>query len=436
MRILILSQYWYPEDGVPQRRWSWLSKVLKAQGHELLVMAPPPNYQRHISLKSWFRNQDFRSANSISRGPSQEGILRSGFLPSNGSISGKVASQAFSAASMAWLLVSRKETLRDFDPQLVIGTVPALPIAVLSRFAGWILGVPYAIDLRDAWPDLLKDSDQWNEAVGRKSLREKVLKLGPLQILKVIARYSVNSSLKNATRIFVTSERLGDSLHERFSNHRIGRSVFTVRNVFPVASGGFERQAVKAKPKRSLRVLYAGTLGRAQDLSNAISAAQLASERGVKIELKLIGIGAAKAALIEQAERLGVDAQFVSRKSSDRLDDYYQWADTALVHLADWEPLTRTVPSKTYELMTLGIFITGVVKGETAELIERLGAGAVVPPKQPEALAALWTDLANRRTLMEVDGKAREWVLTERSEVVPHTLAKALDFEEKKNHSE
>ena len=86
--------------------------------------------------------------------------------------------------------------------------------------------------------------------------------------------------------------------------------------------------------------------------------------------------------------------------------------------------------------MTLGIFITGVVKGETAELIERLGAGAVVPPKQPEALAALWTDLANRRTLIQVDRKGREWVVKERSEVVPHTLAKALDFEAKKSPSE
>lgn len=235
---------------------------------------------------------------------------------------------------------------------------------------------------------------------------------------------------------FLSPQSAWDSLHEKFSNHRIGRSIFTVRNVFPVESGGFKRQALKARPKHSLRVLYAGTLGRAQDLSNAIFAAQLASEQGVKIELKFIGIGAAKAALIAQAKRLGVDAQFVSRKSSDRLDDYYQWADTALVHLADWEPLTRTVPSKTYELMTLGIFITGVVKGETAELIERLGAGAVVPPKQPEALAALWTDLANRRTLIQVDRKGREWVLKERSEVVPHTLAKALDFEAKKSPSE
>lgn len=426
MRILILSQYWHPEDGVPQRRWTWLSRVLKAQGHEVLVVAPPPNYQRHVSYSEWFRNRGFTPVKGFTYGPSGERILRSGFLPSNGTISGKVASQAFSATSMAWLLISRQTVLRKFDPQLIVGTVPALPVALLSRCAGRILGVPYAIDLRDAWPDLLNDSDQWNKAVGRESLRERVLKFGPLQLLKLLARITVNDALANASKIFVTSEKLGYSLEERFPRHSVGNTVFTLRNVFPVESGISLSRGAVAKPRNTLRVLYAGTLGRAQDLSNAIKAAKRASELGAVIELKFIGIGVAKEALRKQARELGVRAEFISRKASDSLDEYYQWADTALVHLADWEPLTRTVPSKTYELMASRIFITGVVEGEAAELIENLGAGAVVPPKQPEALATLWVKLAQNDQRVEVDSRGKEWVIRERSVAVPEALAKAL----------
>ncbi|TRX54720.1 glycosyltransferase family 4 protein [Corynebacterium guaraldiae] len=429
MRILILSQYWHPEDGVPQRRWTWLTRVLKSQGHEVLVMTPPPNYQRHVSYRDWIRNRGFSPVGGCSYGPSGERILRSGFLPSNGTISGKVASQAFSATSMAWLLISRRTLLREFEPQLIIGTVPALPVALLSRCASRILSVPYAIDLRDAWPDLLDDSDQWNEAVGHESLREKVLKRGPLQLLKLFARISVNNALENASKIFVTSEKLGYSLQEKFSRHSVGNTVFTLRNVFPVASEVSQPRHANAKPRNTLRVLYAGTLGRAQDLSNAIMAAKRASELGADIELKFIGIGAAKEALREQAAKLGVHAEFISRRASDSLEEYYQWADTALVHLADWEPLTRTVPSKTYELMASQIFITGVVEGETAELIESLGAGTVVPPKQPEALAAMWVELAKCDQRAEVDGRGREWVLRERLVTVPETLRKAIGAE-------
>ena len=40
MKILIVSHYWFPEPSVPQRRWSWLSQVLKDLGHEVYVVAP------------------------------------------------------------------------------------------------------------------------------------------------------------------------------------------------------------------------------------------------------------------------------------------------------------------------------------------------------------------------------------------------------------
>ena len=48
MRILLVTQYWYPENGVPQRRWSWLAKILIDAGHEVCVVAPPPRNSRSI----------------------------------------------------------------------------------------------------------------------------------------------------------------------------------------------------------------------------------------------------------------------------------------------------------------------------------------------------------------------------------------------------
>ena len=96
------------------------------------------------------------------------------------------------------------------------------------------------------------------------------------------------------------------------------------------------------------------------------------------------------------------------------------------MHLTDWEPLARAVPSKTYELMEAGIHISGVVTGETAELISKLHAGDVVNPEAPEDLANLWCDLARGPSRLSVSSEGLDWVNSERTEVVPPSLLNAV----------
>src|SRR5699024_8262165 len=125
-----------------------------------------------------------------------------------------------------------------------------------------------------------------------------------------------------------------------------------------------------------------------------------------------------------------ITAEFYPKKDAAELLEFYQWADTALVHLASWEPLKRAVPSKTYELMEIGLHITGVVSGETSELIRYLNAGSVVPPSNPDALAELWIELALAPDNFETKGAAREWVVNERTLRTPKVLSRLLDAEQ------
>ncbi|BFL74977.1 hypothetical protein M7M4_17290 [Corynebacterium pseudogenitalium] len=122
------------------------------------------------------------------------------------------------------------------------------------------------------------------------------------------------------------------------------------------------------------------------------------------------------------AEQLKVHAEFYFRRPADALDEHYEWADTALVHLTDWEPLERAVPSKTYELMSSGLHISGVVAGEAAEIIESCNAGEVVPPEKPEELAGLWVRLAKDPGQLRVGSLGREWVEKERTKIAPEKL--------------
>jgi len=158
------------------------------------------------------------------------------------------------------------------------------------------------------------------------------------------------------------------------------------------------------------------------------------AERGIEINLRLVGAGVARKTLSGLIAESRAHISIEDRRDADALGDCYQWADTALVHLTDWEPLSRAVPSKTYELMELGIHISGVVAGETAEIIERLGAGDVVEPESPSALADLWCALAMNPDRLIVSGDGASWVRRERNEVVPPLLIDSIATAREKKH--
>ena len=184
--------------------------------------------------------------------------------------------------------------------------------------------------------------------------------------------------------------------------------------MFPVESSVEKGRPSSCQGDR-LNVLYAGTLGRAQNLENAIRAAEFAREMGISIHLRFVGDGAARQTLGELAAVSPVDIEFSDQKDAESLHLDYQWADTALVHLTNWEPLDRAIPSKTYELMTAGVHISGVLSGEAADLITELKSGDVVPPEDPLALARLWAELAQERWRLIVDDTGKRWVENERT---------------------
>lgn len=420
MKILVLSQYWHPENGVPQRRWTWLTEVLLSAGHDVSALAPPPHYKRSISLRHWLNSGGMRPKINVETGPNGEVIFRSGYFPSGKSLSKRILNQAWAASSMVFAVIRPTGPLRTYRPDLVIGTVPALPTAAVAFLAAKKYGVPYVVDLRDAWPALFKESSSWNEGTGSPSIRERLMKRGPFQLLVLTTEKMIGAVLDRASGVITTSTDLARTVAQKH-----GVPTATVRNVFP--SPCFPREPRSTRSNRQLNVLYAGTLGRAQKLENALVAAKMAGNSGVNVVLKFVGDGATWDALIDQAAELDIEFSLEHQRAPEALKSYYDWSDTALVHLTEWDSLETAVPSKTYELMTNGIHISGVVRGETARLITELDAGDIVPPNDPSALAQLWIELARDRTRLEVGDKGKRWVESQRMETAPVELLGLLE---------
>lgn len=423
MRILVLSQYWAPENGVPQRRWSWLTKILVEAGHEVAVIAPPPHYQRQIGLKEWMSKDSIFGSRRTEEGNSGEKIFRSGFFPAGSTLTRRILNQASVASSMLAMQVTHRKQIQKINPDLIIGTVPALPTSVVTMLVARHLGVPYIVDLRDAWPELLREKDDWNSGTGKRSIRQIVLSKGPFQLLTALTEKSMMQALTRANGIITTSKDLATYLGATMPSKRDGRERFirTVRNVFPPKTKYLAADMSKIQ-RDELHVLYAGTVGRAQRIDNAVRAVKIAQDRGYKVRLRIVGDGAAWLAVRDLIQKTGANATIEHRYPAEGLEEFYDWADTALVHLTSWEPLTRTVPSKTYELMSVGLHISGVVQGEAAGLVEKLEAGHVVAPDDPDALANMWISLIEDRSKLRVSARGREWVAKQRDEVVPQVI--------------
>ena len=242
-------------------------------------------------------------------------------------------------------------------------------------------------------------------------------------MLTALTEKSMMQALTRANGIITTSKDLATYLGATMPSKRDGRERFirTVRNVFPPKTKYLAADMSRIQ-RDELHVLYAGTVGRAQRIDNAVRAVKIAQDRGYKVRLRIVGDGAAWLAVRDLIQKTGANATIEHRYPAEGLEEFYDWADTALVHLTSWEPLTRTVPSKTYELMSVGLHISGVVQGEAASLVEKLEAGHVVEPDEPEALANMWISLMEDRSKLHVSARGREWVAKQRDEVVPHVI--------------
>ncbi|WP_070455938.1 glycosyltransferase family 4 protein [Corynebacterium sp. HMSC08C04] len=423
MRILVLSQYWSPENGVPQRRWSWLAAQLRERGVEVTAIAPPPRELRKLTKRQWVRKQiQLLRPQAVELGPSLERVYRTGFIPASSSLTGRAFNQLVIAISTVGTVFSQKIYGKNRRPDFIIGTVPALPTAVSTWVVAKLLGKPYVIDLRDAWPELLDESKSWNFEVGETSFREKVLGGMPLRLLASGVTRFLNMVYSQALALIVTSEQHAKFLAEAKA---IDCPIFVIRNVFPPSFS----QTVEpySRSDGRLNVLYAGTVGRAQGLSDALKAIKILKEEyGVQACLRVIGDGAAWGALKRQSEEFDLPVEFLHSIPSGSLVDHYKWADTSLVHLANWPVLELAIPSKTYELMEKGMHLSVVAKGETAQIVQEHSAGIVVPPGEPHQLATAWAEAVQQGDAFTGSATASEWVEREREIVVNQTLEQFL----------
>ncbi|MET1086850.1 MAG: glycosyltransferase family 4 protein [Arthrobacter sp.] len=375
LQITLITHSYWPEQSPPQRRWTAMIKEFSHAGWGVDVVTPVAHYPfGRRALPRWMAGRPFRLRN----GQFTEKIMHVPYLRHGTSRLARLLDQCYSAAlSVPAGLMVRK-------PDVVIVTAPGLP----SLAAGFLLAklrrVPLIVEMRDAWPDLARDARLVEGSV--KSLIEHVVDF-----------------VQHRADLVVT-------VTDGFAATLSGRGVKNVATV----SNGVHLEAIPvleppALEREIFEALYLGNHGESQRLDVAIRASALV---GDSMHLHLVGHGTQRPALEKLARELKAPVTFHAPLTGDAMFERYASADTCLVSLRDdWKSFETTVPSKTYEVLAIGRHVTAIVRGEAARIIDEADAGDIVA-SDPDALAALWRNLAADRGRLIRSDNGRQWVKT------------------------
>lgn len=383
MRVVLVTHYYPPEIGAPQARLSGMAKHWAASGIEITVVTGMPNHPTGLVPP------EYRGA--VVRSEAHDGVrvLRNWLYatPNEGFLKKTIGHLSFMLSSV--VLGAPRTGAID----IVVVSSPTF----FSIPAGWLISrlrrARLVVEVRDLWPAIFVE-------LGVLTNRRII---GLLERLELLA-YRV------ADAVVVVSEGFRDDLVDRGVPPE---KVVTIRNGVDLDrfSAGLtldpkERELLGATP-HDLLVLYIGAHGISQGLSSVVDAAALLDGEGV--HFALVGEGADKAAVGARLRQLRIaNVTMLPSVPHDRVPALVAAADVCLVPLRDVPLFSSFIPSKMFEFLGMGKAVVGSLRGEAARILEEAGA-VVVPPEDPEALAATLRELAadpQRRARMGTSGRA------------------------------
>ncbi|GAB3882031.1 hypothetical protein GCM10027612_11990 [Microbispora bryophytorum subsp. camponoti] len=147
-----------------------------------------------------------------------------------------------------------------------------------------------------------------------------------------------------------------------------------------------------------------------EGFATLLNAAALLRDTGSPVKVLLVGDGAERPALLEQVERLGLkEAILPGRVGPDEALQAQAAIDIFVCPREDLRVCRLVTPLKPVEAMALGKPVVLSDLPALSELVGGEGAGLLVPPGDPAALAegiAALRDDPERRRLMGEAGKA------------------------------
>ena len=380
MKILIISQYFWPENF----RINDLAQELVQRGHSVTVLTGIPNYPAGTVFEEYRKTP---KAFKYYRGAR---VLRVPMV-----VRGNGAMRLFLnylsfvlGASLygPWRLRGEQvDVIFVFEPSPVTVGLPAILLGRIKR-------APVVFWALDLWPETLA-------AIG--VVRSPMILGWVGHLVRFI--YERCTLVLGQSRGFLTkiAKYCSDAKKIRYfpgwAEEIFNEAVLVPAPEVPSKKGVFN-------------VLFAGNIGEAQDLPAVLNAAESLRHNNA-IRWLIVGDGRRSDWLHEEVARRGLQSNvlLLGRFPVERMPSFYAHADALLVSLKKDLVFSLTIPGKVQSYLMAGVPILGMLDGEGAQVITDSNAGLVCAAGNSGGLASAVLEMfsmsVDQRKQLGVNGR-------------------------------
>ena len=360
MKILIISQYYFPE----QFQINEIAPELVKRGHDVTVLCGIPNYPKGAVFDGYENEEKVKDrereyfektgvrvihVEQVPRGKNPISLIRNYI--------------SFARNSRKSVRILEK----DFDVVLGYQLSPITSMYAALEYKKQT-GAPVMYYTLDLWPvsaeAMLKSKKNpayhWVKRISRK------LYLG-------------------ADRVMVTSRPFIDYLQKE-----IGYPVERMSYLPQHANMGMIDDDLSAEDNGVADFMFAGNLGKGQRLDVIIKAAKILGNRKDYM-IHLVGDGRMRGELENMVREYGLEdnVTFYGNQKREDMPRFYKMADALLITLRGNNEVGDTMPGKLQMYMTTGKPIFGAINGAANEVIKEARCGSCVKAGDYEGLAML-----------------------------------------------
>lgn len=400
MKILYITQYFYPEIGATTNRALANVRYLSKKGHNVTVLTEMPNHPKGIILDG-YRGKMFMTETlenfKIKRvwvytSVKKNFITRLLFY----------ISFAFLGSLSAILSWKKYDVVYVTSPPLFVGI-----IGLALKF--FFPKTKFIFEVRDLWPDAAVEMGELKNKHFRKFsfVLERQLYAKADKIIAVTQKFKERIIAKGYIKEKICVIRNGSDM--QFEKISIADNI-----------------KLKYKSNDELVIIYAGILGIAQNLKTILDTAIILKNENIRF--LLIGTGPEEKLLKDYSKQSNIEnVEFIGEVPKEKINDYLSLADCGIIPLKNIPVFNATIPSKLFDYMSANLPILLGVKGEAKEILNKSKAGIYFEPDNSKDLAdKILFLLKNRNEIEKMSKLGRQFVAEHFNRII---LAEQLEQE-------
>lgn len=352
MKILVVSQYYYPEPF----RISDICETLAERGHDVTVLTGLPNYPEGKVLDDYRHG---RKREEIINGVK---VIRS-FEIGRGNNKLKLflnyLSYAVSGSIKAYFMNEK------FD------------VVLVNQLSPVMMGIPAIVYKRKHKKKvLLYCLDLWPDSLAAGGIKES----------SIIYKFFLELSrwiYKSADSIAVTSSMFKDYFRSTLEMDQ--KEIY----LLPQYAEDLFTKSIEVYKNDKYNFVFAGNIGDMQSVETIVKAANELREHQ-HILFHIVGDGSKLEACKLLSEEMMLDnIIYYGRKPVSEMPHYYGLADAMLITLKNNSSISFTIPGKVQSYMAARKPIIGAINGETSQVINDAGCGLCCAAEDYKGLANL-----------------------------------------------